>query len=225
MGQAFAGAFGTLHAAGGTEVGPFALRATGQGWLSGAVSIATNEGGVPMAWLREGDLVRTRDRGFAPILRVLRRDPRPGEAAANPALWPVRIEAGALGPEAPQAAITVSPWQRLLISEPEAKLHFGIPEAFVAARRLVGRPGIAQVPPDAEAAQFHLLFEHHEAILADGQWMESLLLDDPAAPALSSLGPLVAEALAKGHARLARPELRDWEANLLAPPSARPSKA
>ncbi len=182
--------------------------------------IATGDGPVPAAWLRAGDRVVTRDRGLAPVLWTGKFEVTPDEAAGKPALWPVRIAPGALGPNTPEAPLIVSPCHRILLRSPQAELLFGTPEVLVAAKHLLRWPGVTSLPPTEPVAYHHVLFERHEIVLADGQWTESLFLGERTRQLLSSrhLAELAAlPRVAEGHRRLARIELRAWEATLLNP--------
>ena len=191
--------------------------------LSAGTAIATSEGAIPASWLRAGDLVVTRDRGLQPVLAVGLVELSREYLLDNPGNWPDRVEPGALGPGLPSARLVVSPWQRLLLRGSELQLHFGLTEALVAARHLIGWPGIECDMPEAGMADYQILFERHEIILADGCWTESLFLDSAGLAALRSDGSPVFARLGAGHGRLARPELQEWEAALLTPPAARAS--
>ena len=63
--------------------------------------------------LRVGDLVLTEDHGPQPLVWVGARSLGPADLAANPALQPVRIAAGALGLGLPARDLVVSPQHRL----------------------------------------------------------------------------------------------------------------
>src|SRR5690606_20726683 len=77
---------------------------------------------------------------------------------------PVRIRAGALGNS---RDLVVSPEHRMLVTGWRAELHFGAPEVLVAARSLVNGDDIRRAPR-AQVTYWHLLFDRHEVILAEG---------------------------------------------------------
>ena len=136
--------------------------------------IATLRGPVAVEAIRPGDRVLTRDRGFRPLRWAGRQAVSAARLAAAERLRPVRIAAGALGPGVPARDLLVSPQHRMLLAGPEIAARFGTPEVLVAAKHLVGRPGITVEVPAGGIAYHHLLFDAHEVVLADGAWAESL---------------------------------------------------
>ena len=152
----------------------------GFGGAAGAVCfaagtlIATLRGPVAVEAIRPGDRVLTRDRGFRPLRWAGRQAVSAARLAAAERLRPVRIAAGALGPGVPARDLLVSPQHRMLLAGPEIAARFGTPEVLVAAKHLVGRPGITVEVPAGGIAYHHLLFDAHEVVLADGAWAESL---------------------------------------------------
>lgn len=184
--------------------------------LTAGTAIATAEGAVPAGWLRPGDLVVTRDRGLQPLRWLGRVDCAVESLRRDPALWPVRIEAGALGTAGPSTPLTASPSCRLVLRSAEIGLLFGLDEASVAVGDLVGWAGVEPEMPTTGHVYFQLLFDRPEVILADGLWCESLWLGDRAGAAWQGArgGPD-----AEAHRRRARPALARWEAHLLSPPA------
>jgi Ca2+-binding RTX toxin-like protein len=134
--------------------------------------ILTGRGEIAVEDLRVGDLVATRDGGLQPLRWIGRRDLNLAHLVVNPALCPVRIAAGALGPGMPARDMLVSPQHRMLVEGPRAEMLFGEAEVLVAAVHLVGQPGITQgLTPGV--AYIHLMFDRHEILLSDGCWSES----------------------------------------------------
>ncbi len=188
--------------------------------FTAATEIATAEGPVPAGWLRAGDMVVTRDHGLQPVLWVGEYKLTREQLCANPALWPITIDPSATGQAASAKPLTISPWHRVLLRGPHLALCFGMDEAFVAAKHLIGWPGVESKMPTEPVVYHHVLFAHHEIILADGHWTESLFLGDAVTgmPGHEKACSLQAEARrAGGHETLARPELKSWEAALLQP--------
>lgn len=130
-----------------------------------------------------GDSVLTRDRGLRPVLWRGLRAVGPGELAETPRLRPIRIAAGALGAGRPNRPLRLSPQHRVLID-----LGPGTGEVLIAAKHLVGRPGISQDDRCAALVYIHLLLDRHEVLQAEGLGCESLL---PGPVALLLLGPTV----------------------------------
>ena len=187
-------------------------------YLSSGTSIATEDGQVPAGWIRAGDLVVTRDRGLQPVLAIGLVEDVFASCRDNPALWPVEIMPGALGRGMPEARLVVSASHKILVRGPEVELHFGLTEAMVPARYLIGWPGIESVAPTAELTGYQLLFERHEAILADGQWVESLHMDRDAVEDVTASAPGAMKGF-DGHRHLVRVVLGERETALLIPPA------
>ena len=134
--------------------------------------IATAAGEVAVECLRPGDRVRTRDDGLQSVRWIGRRDLSEADLTADETLRPVRIAKGALGRGLPERDMCVSPQHRVLVSDPMTALYFGLDEALVAARHLVGRPGITR-EARGPVSYLHILFDRHQLVLSDGAWTES----------------------------------------------------
>jgi hypothetical protein len=143
-------------------------------------AIATARGWRPVEALRPGDLVLTADAGLQPLRALDRRAVAAGAAAANPGLRAVRMAPGSLGPGLPQRPLRVSQQHRMFAAGPVLQRATGLPEALMAARHLVGLPGIAPDPSDGGFAYLHLVFDRHHLVQAEGVWTESLYLGDQA---------------------------------------------
>ena len=134
--------------------------------------IATMRGEIPVEQLREGDRVITRDNGMQELRWIGRRDLSPKDLATIPHLQPVLVRAGALGQDLPHADLVVSPQHRMLIRSDRASLLYEESEVLVAAKDLVGMPGVERLN-NRKVTYLHLLFDQHEVILANGAWSES----------------------------------------------------
>lgn len=175
--------------------------------------IATEHGPVAVHCLRVGDKVMTVDRGLQQVRWVGCRRITAADMARNPALRRVRIRAGALGEGLPKRDLLVSQQHRMLVRSKIAGRMFGSHEVLVAAKKLVGLPGIDYSEDIRETTYCHFLFNRHELVFAEGAQTESLLT-----------GPQAIQAL--HHAARAEifaifPEL-SAASNDVAPPSARP---
>ncbi|MEO1000420.1 MAG: Hint domain-containing protein [Pseudomonadota bacterium] len=126
--------------------------------------IVTADGPRPVEALRPGDLIATRDAGLQPLRWVGGR-----RVAARGALAPIEISAGALGN---RDAVRVSPNHRMLIADVQAELLFGVPEVLVAAKHLCGGRAIRALE-GGEVTYFHLLFDQHQIVTANGVASES----------------------------------------------------
>jgi hypothetical protein len=174
-------------------------------FLAGTM-IAVPGGAVPVERLRPGDPVLTLDAGAQPVLWIGRRWTRFGHGAHRH--QPVLIAAGALGPGRPQAPLGLSPQHRLLVAAGRAG-------AFVRARALCGRPGIAQDRDCLAADYLQLLLPRHAILSANGAATESFYpgpvalasLPDRDRRAIEALFPGVGADPAGAYGPLARPVL------------------
>jgi hypothetical protein len=134
--------------------------------------VLTDQGELAVEDLKPGDLVLTRDNGYQPIRWTGRRDLSHAELIVEPRFNPVHIARGALGVGLPGRDVMVSPQHRMLVTGPRAELLFGENEVLVAAKHLVGLPGIEQ-RVSRGVSYLHILFDQHEIVRADGAWSES----------------------------------------------------
>lgn len=156
-------------------------------------AIETPNGPVHIEMLKVGDMVSTLpgDRTVAWV--GSRKIPAIG-LAKNEKLYPVRISAGALGEDLPRRDMLVSRQHRMMISSKIAERMFGQTNVLVAAIRLTDLPGIFVDTSVHEVEYFHLLFEGHEVVFAEGAPSESLYLGEGSLRALHPEG--LAEVLA-----------------------------
>lgn len=150
-------------------------------------TLIEGEGGaqLPVERLVKGDLVMTADHGLKPIEWIGKCRITARELALNPKLRPIRIEAGALGKNAPQEAMSLSPQHRVLVRSRIAERMFTEPEVLVAAKHLVGTIGVSQDDAVEEVVYYHILLDQHEILFANGLACESLFVGDGTLRALS----------------------------------------
>lgn len=178
--------------------------------------ILTPTGPRPVEALRPGDRVVTRDHGAQPVLWIGAIQLDPARLAAEPALRPVRIAAGALGPGMPDRDLRLSPSHRVLVGGGRAELLFGVPEVLVAASHLVNGTTIRVDDAATGVGYVHILLPTHGIVWAEGAPAETLCLDpastrDAQQAELAALFPDLAEAGPKA----ARRSLRAFEARVL----------
>ncbi|SDX26571.1 Hint domain-containing protein [Ruegeria halocynthiae] len=136
--------------------------------------IATPEGDKPIETLAKGDLVLTADLGPQPIRWIGARSLTGAELAAAPRLRPITIRAGALGAGLPLRDLKVSPQHRMLVRSTIAVRMFNAQEVLIPANKLVGVPGITVDDSANGVTYYHMLFDRHEIITAEGAPSESL---------------------------------------------------
>lgn len=137
--------------------------------------------------LKVGDMVMTRDHGLQPIRWIGCRVLSPMRLVLNAKLRPIRIRAGALGRQMPANDLLVSPQHRILVRSAIAQKMFGTEEILAAAKQLVMIDGIDICNEIVGPVEyFHMLFDQHEIVYANGAEAESLL---PGPEALKSVGP------------------------------------
>jgi len=183
--------------------------------------ILTPSGECAVETLTAGDQVITADSGAIPVRWVGARHLTRRECMSTGAL-PVQIDAGALGDGRPLTPLTVSPNHCIVVRGSQCELLFGATEVLVPAKALVGFPGFRNVLPRGGIQYYHLLFDRHEVITANGLPSESFF---PSHIGLSGLDAddigQITEALRQSgltsdsYGASARPILKPFEAAVL----------
>ena len=153
--------------------------------LTTGARISTKDGLVNVEDLIEGMRILTYDGEYKTLRQVFSRDFSLSELQQNSKLYPVRICAGALGSGLPKHDMLVSRQHRMLVSSPIVERMFDRSEVLVAAVKLTSLPGIFVDTSVTDVTYFHLLFDCHEVIFADGAPTESLLMGVEAMSSLS----------------------------------------
>ena len=174
--------------------------------------IRTANGEISVEDLQVGDLVQTNDNGMQPIRWIGSRTVR-----AKGAFAPIHIAKGTFGNT---HELVVSPEHRMLINDARASLLFGANEVLVAARHLVDGDRIWQQVGE-HVTYFHVMFDQHELIWAEGCLSESFHLGDNE---LAGISPDTKDEILQlfpeleqldTTTRLARPNLKKVEAQML----------
>ncbi|MDU9006118.1 Hint domain-containing protein [Sedimentitalea todarodis] len=147
--------------------------------FSQGTQIDTPSGPVPVEHLRVGDAVSSIDGGPRAIRWIGSR-----VVSATPSMRSVRIKAGALGSGLPFRDLHVSQQHRILARSRIAKRMFGQGEILVAAKKLVGLPGIDLVFEQPLITYWHILCNRHEIVFAEGAPAETLFTGKEASVAL-----------------------------------------
>lgn len=153
-------------------------------------SLLTSSGARLVEDLKPGDQLYCYDQAdgvsnFSALLRVFHRRLSADALSANAKLRPVRIMAGALGNGLPKRDLLVSRQHRMLVQSKIAKRMFGRFEVLVPAVKLTELPGIFVDESIEEVEYFHLLFEQHQVVYAEGAPTESLFTGPEAMKAIS----------------------------------------
>ena len=136
--------------------------------------VVTPSGPQRIEDLAVGDLLETLDNGTQAIRWIGKRRIDPWSMSINLKLRPVRILAGALGNGIPLQDMLVSRQHRILVRSQIAERMFGEKEVLISAIHLTELPGVFVDDTVDEITYFHLLFDTHELITADGVFAESL---------------------------------------------------
>lgn len=142
-------------------------------FVSGTM-ILTPEGPMPIENLKVGDLVFTKDNGYAAVSWLGRRTLGAELLRAFPNLRPICISAGSLGDGLPSADLLVSPQHRVLIRSRIAERVSGAHEVLVAAKQLLQMDGIDVVNDVDEVVYVHFMFDKHQIVIANGAETESM---------------------------------------------------
>ncbi|MEM9715423.1 MAG: Hint domain-containing protein [Pseudomonadota bacterium] len=137
--------------------------------------IETAQGQTAIEDLNIGELVRTLDHGPQPVRWIGSRRLSASDLRRNPKLRPIQIKAGALGASHPATDLLVSPQHRMLIRSRIAIRMFDAAELLLPAIKLLPLDGVSRATDVTEIEYFHLMFDHHEIIYANGALTESLL--------------------------------------------------
>lgn len=141
--------------------------------LTGGTMIDTPDGARLIDDLEVDDLVTTQS-GDQPIRMIHKRTLKGKTYAHDRKLWPVCLQAGSLGFGLPRRALRVSPQHRMLYRHIRIPLLFGEDAVFVRAKSLAASFEEVYVDSSlAEVTYYHLVFDRHEVIFAEGAATES----------------------------------------------------
>ncbi|MFY0692273.1 MAG: Hint domain-containing protein [Paracoccaceae bacterium] len=175
--------------------------------------ILTDQGEIPVQRLKVGDRVVTMHHGHQKIRWI-----GFSTVAGHGRLAPIRFSRGVMGNRRP---LFVSPQHRMYVSGWQTETLFGLSEALVAAKHLVDGNAVSIEARD-KVAYFHILFDQHEIVFAEGAPSESFhpgavglgAIDEAAREEIYALFPeLRADPWAFGPAAI--PSLKSREGRLL----------
>ena len=125
--------------------------------------ILTDRGEVPVEQLSIGDLVVTLSGEAKPIKWIGRRG-YPGGVVGDRKVLPIRVAAGAIGPDLPRRDLLLSPEHALYID--------GV---LVPAVDLVNGRSIVQLDSVSRLEYFHIELDEHDVLYADGAAAETFV--------------------------------------------------
>lgn len=129
--------------------------------------IETQHGKRRIEDIKTGDLIMTRDGGLKPLRWIGHRT-----VAAKGCYRPVRLRKGTFGAK---EDLLLSPQHRVMIAHYWAELLFGSDEVLVKAKALLNDSTITLAHDIEEVTYFHMLFDEHHVITANGVPCESYL--------------------------------------------------
>ncbi|MEM8774385.1 MAG: Hint domain-containing protein [Pseudomonadota bacterium] len=129
--------------------------------------LLTENGLRQVEYISKGDRIWTNGNGFKPVQWVGH-----AQVDAEGPYAPIVFAAGTIGNS---NELTLSQEHRVLIDGPDVELHFGEPAVLVAAKHMCGLPGI-DMRPGGRIRYFHLMFDQHEVVSANGALCESFFL-------------------------------------------------
>ena len=187
---------------------PYTSLATPPCFVQGSL-IDTPDGPKPIETLAAGDWVETYDNGPQQIRWIGSTFFPAAVLDREPAFRPVKIAPHAFGPNQPYRTSYVSPQHRILIEDWRAAMFFGEDEILVPAKKLINDLTVLPAQMDGGVTYFHILFDRHEIVWADGLKSESYFLGnstadtDPTAAEIIAIFPQLAAQCSRH--KLARP--------------------
>lgn len=135
--------------------------------------ILTAAGYKTVETLKGGDMVMTRDNGMQAI-RWIGSTHVPATVMANDQdMRPVKIAAHTFGENMPEQDLIVSRQHRILVEDWRAELLFDSEKVLVPAHSLVNEKTVTNENPVDGITYFHIVFDEHEVIDAQGLMTES----------------------------------------------------
>jgi hypothetical protein len=134
--------------------------------------IETVSGPVAVEELTPGMLIETISGDFKPLRLALSRMISCHELS-DEKLRPVRITAGTLGNGLPKTDLLVSRQHRMVVTSKIVQRMFGLESVLLPAIKLTDLPGIYVDHEVQSVEYFHLVFDDHEILFANGAPSES----------------------------------------------------
>ena len=135
--------------------------------------IETIHGQMPVEQLKSGMMIKT-PKGHNK-LKTCYKSKLDSIDLVNPKLLSVRIQKGALGDGLPTRNLLVSRQHRMLVRSKICRRMFGTDEVLVPAIRLTELDYV-EIEDATEVEYYHLIFDTHEIIFAEGSPTESFFM-------------------------------------------------
>lgn len=164
----------------GTDTQTVTITIEGVPCLCAGTLIETDSGPMPIETLSAGDQIVTRDHGLRPLIWVGHRTVPMETLELNSRAHPIRITAGSLGAGLPYRDLYVSRQHRMLTHSVISNRMFGAPEVLISAVHMMVQEGIEIAYQSSPVTYYHLLFDRHEIIYAEGAPTESLFISEDA---------------------------------------------
>ncbi len=130
--------------------------------------IRTESGLIRVEDIHEGTKVQTKDNGCQEVIWTGSRRVTGARLYAMPHLCPIRLRAGSLDNDVPDAGLLVSPDHRVMVKGARARALFNTDEVLVTARDLVNDQSIYVDRSMREVHYIHMLMPNHEVVFANG---------------------------------------------------------
>ena len=147
--------------------------------------IRTEDGLMRVEDISEGTRVQTKDNGCQEVLWTGSRRVTGARLYAMPHLCPIRMRAGSLDDDVPDAGLLVSPDHRIMVKGARARALFNTDEVLVTAKDLINDHSIYIDRSMREVSYIHMLMPAHEIVFANGVESETF---HPASAGLEHLG-------------------------------------
>ena len=121
-----------------------------------------------------GDKIWTHDHGYQSIRWIASTFVTQAKLALFENLRPICFDFGSLGPGRPDRKLCVSSQHRMLVQSKTIDHTFGSPNVLVPAKHLSARENIWRDDTLQPVTYYHILFDGHEIIQANGALSESL---------------------------------------------------
>lgn len=137
--------------------------------------IETATGYKPIEALLSGDLIITMDRGLQPLRFVVVETYSKQHLEENERHRPIRIKEGSFGHDRSYPPLFLSPQHRVYVTGRPVHDEIGELSALVPIKDALELQGVRRMPVKEGVSYYHLIFDKHNIVRANGIWCESFL--------------------------------------------------